>query len=147
VYQYQGRNTIIDLARTKHRGYGKPTALAERGVFQRTIGESDLRLRAARALAIEVCEKAWETVCAGRKPDTQLQIEMRTATTLVTEVALDIAAHAFKYGAGTAIHLNNILQRCLRDLQVGSTHLMASDSTYELYGQCLLGMPAVDPMG
>src|SRR5271167_1201470 len=58
---------IIQLARTKHRGYAKPTSLAERGVFQRSIGESDLRLRAARALAIEVFEKAWDTVCAGRR--------------------------------------------------------------------------------
>jgi len=39
------------------------------------------------------------------------------------------------------------LQRCLRDLQVGAAHLMVSDSTYELHGQCLLGLPGVNPMG
>jgi alkylation response protein AidB-like acyl-CoA dehydrogenase len=138
---------IIQLARTKHRGYAKPTSLAERGVFQRSIGESDLRLRAARALAIEVFEKAWDTVCAGRRPDAQLQVEMRTVTTLVTDVALDVTTQAFSYGAGTAVRLDNILQRCLRDLQVGATHLMVSDSNYELYGKCLLGLPEIDPMG
>jgi alkylation response protein AidB-like acyl-CoA dehydrogenase len=106
-----------------------------------------LRLRAARALAIEVFEKAWETVCAGRRPDAQLQVEMRTVTTLVTDVALDVTTQAFRYGAGTAVRLDNILQRCLRDLQVGATHLMVSDSNYELYGKCLLGLPEIDPMG
>jgi indole-3-acetate monooxygenase len=140
-------DAIIDLAKTKRRGYGKQTSLAEREVFQRTIGESDLRLRAVRALAINVFEKAWTTVCAGQKPTPQLQVEMRTVTTLVTDVALDVTTQAFRYGAGTAIHLNNILQRCLRDLQVEAAHLFVSDSTYELHGQCLLGIPEVDPMG
>lgn len=138
---------IVNLARTKRRGYGKQTALAERGVFQRMVAESDLRLRAVRALAIEVFEKAWETVCAGEIPDVQLQAEMRSVTALVTDVALDITTQAFRYGGGTAIHLHNILQRCLRDLQTGATHLMVSDSSYEMYGQCLLGVQEVDPMG
>ncbi|HLW71469.1 MAG TPA: acyl-CoA dehydrogenase family protein [Candidatus Binataceae bacterium] len=140
-------DTIIDLAKTKRRGYGKQTPLAEREVFQRTIGECDLRLKAVRGLAFEVFERAWATVCAGQRPTPQLQVEMRTITTLVTDVALDVTTKAFRYGAGSAIHLNNILQRCLRDLQVEAAHLFVSDSTYELYGQCLLGIREVDPMG
>jgi alkylation response protein AidB-like acyl-CoA dehydrogenase len=68
-------------------------------------------------------------------------------TTLVTDVALDVTTQAFRYGAGTAVHLDNILQRCLRDLQVGATHLMVSESNYELYGKSLLGLPEIDPMG
>jgi alkylation response protein AidB-like acyl-CoA dehydrogenase len=137
---------LIDLARTKHRGYGKPAALADRAVVQRAIGQSDLRLRAARALALEVFEKAWETVCAGRRPEPQLQVEMTSATTLITDVALDITTHAFRYGAGTAVRLNSVLQRLLRDMQAGATHLMVSDVNYEKHGQCLLGLPGVDPM-
>lgn len=140
-------DAIIDLAHTKHRGYGKQTSLAERAVFQRVLGESDLRLRAARGLIMETFEKAWQTVCAGRRPEPALQVEMSSATTWVTEVALDVATQAFRYGGGTAIHLSNILQRCLRDLQVGASHLMVSDLSYERHGQCLLGLPGVDPMG
>ena len=97
-------------------------------MFQRTLGESDLRLRAARGLIIELLEKAWETVCAGRRPGPQLQVELRSATTLLSDVALEVATQAFRYGGGTAVTLNNILQRCLRDLQVGASHLMVSDS-------------------
>ena len=138
-------DAIIDLAKTKRRGYGKQATLAEREVFQRAIGEGDLRLRAARALAIEIFEKAWETVCAGRRPEPELQVEMRSATTLVTDVALDITTVAFRYGAGSAIHLSSPLQRCLRDLQAEAAHLMVSDSAYVMHGQCLLGL-AVNPM-
>ena len=140
-------DAIVDLARTKHRGYGKQIPLSERAVFQRMIGESDLRLRAARGLIVETFEKAWETVCAGKRPEPQLQVEMRSVTTLGAEVALEVATQAFRYGGGSAIHLNNILQKCLRDMQVGASHLMVSDVAYELHGQCLLGVPDVDPMG
>jgi len=139
-------DSIIDLAKTKRRGYGKQTVLADRAVFQRAIGEGDLRLRAARAFAIEILGKAWDVVCAGRRPDPELQIELRSMATLVTDVALDIVTVAFRYGGGTAIHLNNVLQRCLRDMQAESTHLLVSDVTYELHGQCLLGIKELDPM-
>jgi alkylation response protein AidB-like acyl-CoA dehydrogenase len=139
-------DAITDLAKTKRRGYGKQTALAEREVFQRAIGEGDLRLRAARALAIEIFEKAWQTVCAGCKPELALQVEMRSVTALVTDVALDITTLAFRYGAGSSIHLSSILQRCLRDLQVEAAHLMVSDSAYEMHGKCLLGLGDVDAM-
>ena len=143
---HRALDAIIEMANTKRRGYGKQVALAERQVFQRAIGEGELRLRAARALAIWVFEKAWQTVSAGRKPDTALQVEMRSVTTYVMDVALDIVTLAFRYGAGSAVHLSNILQRCLRDLQAGSAHLMVSDVAYEMHGQCLLGLPSVDPM-
>jgi hypothetical protein len=72
---------------------------------------------------------------------------MRSATTLVTDVALEVTTQAFRYGGGSAIHLNNILQQCLWDLQVGAAHFMVSDVTYEQHGQCLLGVPGVNPMG
>ena len=77
----------------------------------------------------------------------RLQVEIRSATTLLSDVALEVATQAFRYGGGSAVHLDNILQRCLRDLQVGASHLMVNDSAYELHGQCLLGLPGVDPMG
>jgi alkylation response protein AidB-like acyl-CoA dehydrogenase len=138
---------IVELAKTKRRGYGKQTPLFERAVFQRMVGESDLRLRAVRTLAIEIFEKVWQTVSAGQRPTPEMQVEMSSAATLVNDVALDITAQAFRFGAGSAIRLNNILQRCLRDMQVGAAHLMVNDTNYEKHGQCLLGIPNVDPMG
>ena len=111
------------------------------------IGESDLRLRAARSFLFELLERAWTTVCAGKSIEPYQQVELRSATAMLTEVGVEVTTQAFRYGGGTAIHLNHILQRCFRDMQVGASHLMISDSTYELYGQCLLGSPDVNPMG
>lgn len=139
-------NSIIDLAQSKRRGYGKKIALADRAVFQRAIAESDLRLRAARALMVELLEKAWSTVCAGRTPEPVLQAEMRGAAALVVDVALEVTASAFRYGGGTAVFQPHILQRCLRDLYTAATHQIISDYSYEIYGQFLLGLPGADPM-
>jgi alkylation response protein AidB-like acyl-CoA dehydrogenase len=137
---------ILALARSKARGYGRQVALAARGVFQRALGESELRLRAARALMVEVLEKAWAIVCAGRAPEPRMLAELRAAGALATDLALEVTTAAFRYGAGSAVRLNHILQRCLRDLQTASTHLIVSDASYENYGQFMLGLPGADPM-
>ena len=106
-----------------------------------------MRLRAARSLTLEVFERAWQTVCAGRAPEPALQAEMRSAAAFVTDVALDATAMAFRYGGGSIVRLDNMLQRCLRDMYAGAGHLMVSDVAYEHYGQALLGLPDVNAMG
>ena len=83
-------DAVMDLARTKGHGYGKHVPLVTRAVFQRAVGEGGLRLRAARALIIEVMEKAWAAVCAGRQLEPRLQAELRGATTWVNDVALEV---------------------------------------------------------
>jgi alkylation response protein AidB-like acyl-CoA dehydrogenase len=140
-------DAIIELAESKKRGYSKRTSLADRQVFQRAIGEGDLRLRAARHLAFDVFERAWETVCAGQIPDLALQLEMSGAATLAVDTALAVSLDAFRYGGGTAVYLHHTLQRCLRDLQVSAAHQLVNDVAYEKHGRYLLGARDIDPMG
>jgi indole-3-acetate monooxygenase len=137
---------VIALARSKSRGYSKRTMLAHRGVFQRAVGEGALQLRAARALLIEAYERAWTVVCNERQLDPQTQAELRAASALVSDVAVKVATDAFAYGAGSAMRLESVLQRCFRDLHAADTHFLASDSSYEVYAQFLLGLPGADPM-
>ncbi|HVA68743.1 MAG TPA: acyl-CoA dehydrogenase family protein [Candidatus Binataceae bacterium] len=137
---------VMELARSKSRGYRKPISIAGRAAFQRMAGESDLKLRAARALANEVAEKSWRTVCEGRVCDPRMQAEMRAAGVMVMEAALEVATGAFRFGAGSAVRLENVLQRCFRDLQTASAHYMVSDTAFETYGQYMLGVPAADPL-
>ena len=62
-------DAVTELAKQKKRGYrGNEVLVADRGSFQRFLGESDLRLRAAKALCIETLEEAWELVCRGITP-------------------------------------------------------------------------------
>jgi alkylation response protein AidB-like acyl-CoA dehydrogenase len=129
-------DAIIAQAQSKERGLRKQSPIASRPVFQRAVGVCDLRLRAARALVLEIHEEAWATVCEGRIPSAQLQAAMRS-----------VATCAFRYGGGTALYHTNILQRCLRDINAAAQHAMVSDTAYENHGQFALGLPEATPMG
>jgi alkylation response protein AidB-like acyl-CoA dehydrogenase len=99
-------STIIEVAKTKQRGYGRQTSLVDRAAFQLAIGEADLRLLAARALAFRTLEKAWDAVCRDQNLSAQLQVELRAMTTFVVDVARQVASIACRYGGGTAIQLD-----------------------------------------
>ena len=62
---------INGTVKWKTRGRG-PAALtlADRPAYQRFAGESELKLRAVRAVTVEVHEKAWQVACTGVTPDT-----------------------------------------------------------------------------
>ena len=137
-------DAVTALAAGKSRGL-KPAPLVGRATFQRFVGEADLRLRAARALAVELNEAAWTTVDLGGRLTARQHAELRSAAVLATEVALDVTTRAFRFAGGSALYDTSILQRCLRDLNAGAQHFMVSDSAYEGLGQLVLGLPG-EPM-
>ena len=140
-------DAVMALARSKRRSFApSPASLEARPVFQRAIGLGDLRLRAARALVLNIYAEAWETVCAGQTPPPRLQAEMRSATVFATEVAVEVTTEAFRYAGGAAVYGPQRLQRYLRDINVAAQHLMVSDIAYETHGQFALGIPGADPL-
>jgi alkylation response protein AidB-like acyl-CoA dehydrogenase len=130
---------IIDSARTKRRGPTQ-TAVADRQVFQRAVGEADLRLKAARAMCVDVFERAWQCVSEGSRPDAGLGTEMRAAAVFATDAGVDVTTMAFRSAGGAALHLENQLQRYWRDVNAAAQHQAASDVSYEAHGQQLLGL-------
>lgn len=138
-------DALIALAPGKMRGM-PPSRLIERGAFQRDLGELDLRLRAARALALEINREAWATVTAGRVPDGRLQSELRGAAVFATDVAVEVATWAYRQAGGSAVYKPNVLERAVRDLYTATQHFMVSSSAYEAHGQDLLGMTNRDPL-
>ena len=141
-------DAVTELAKQKKRGYrGNEVLVADRGSFQRFLGESDLRLRAAKALCMETIEEAWESVCQGITPPPPLQIRLRASGTYSTTEASDIVSQAFRFGGGTAMYNTHILQKCLRDINASAQHQMVSDHAYENHGQFILGFPGANPMG
>ena len=134
-------NAIIEVGASKTRGYTSVNPLARRAAFQRMLSESDLRLRAARALNVEILEEAWQVVCCGQTPSNPLQAEMRSVCAYSTDVAADVVAQAFRFAGGAALFESSVLQRCLRDINAGAQHQMVSDTAYENHGQFLLNLP------
>jgi len=138
---------LLEQARTKRRGHGVAASMvAERPVVQKWVAEADLRLRAARGLIVDLLEEAWRSACEGRVPDPFLQAKLRAASTYVSDVGVEVATQAFRYGGGGALHETNLLQRYWRDVTAAGQHLAVSDAGYEGYGRLLLGLPPLDPM-
>ncbi len=134
-------DAFAEVAGYKTRGYNTTNPLARRQVLQRALGECDMRLRAARALNVEILGDAWDAVCAGHPPEPPLQAQMRAVATHTTDVAADVATQAFRYSGGSALFNTHILQQCLRDINAAAQHQMVSDTAYENHGQFLLGLP------
>ena len=139
-------DAVTEVARSKLRGYVSANLLARRPAFQRALSECDLRLRAARALNVEILEEAWRAVCNGQPPEPPLQAQMRSVATYTTEVAADVVSQAFRYGGGEALFTSSVLQQCLRDINAAAQHQMVSDAAYENHGQFLLGLPDAKAM-
>ena len=134
-------DAVLEVGQDKTRGYVSVNPMAQRSAFQRMLSQSDLKLRAARALNVELLEHAWRVVCDGRVPDPPLQAELRSCATYSTDVAVDVVTQAFRFAGGAALFESSILQRCLRDINAGAQHQMVSDAAYENHGQFMLGLP------
>jgi alkylation response protein AidB-like acyl-CoA dehydrogenase len=141
-------NLLTERAIDKKRGYGPDAGtLADRQVVQRFIGHSDLKLRAARGLAVELNRRAMELARNGEGMTAQQAIELRGIACYCTEVAIEIVGQAFRYSGANSIFAKNSMQRFLRDLNAAGQHLMVSEISYELLGKTHLGFPDVPPMG
>jgi indole-3-acetate monooxygenase len=138
-------DAVVALASTKGRGI-TPTLLGERPTFQRFVGGAEARLRAARALAVEANEAAWQTVAAGGRLTPRQHAELRAVAVHATEAALDVVTGSFRYAGGAALYDTSVLQACLRDLNAAAQHFMVSDSAYEALGQFVLGQSSAEPM-
>jgi alkylation response protein AidB-like acyl-CoA dehydrogenase len=143
------RRALDELAQmaTTQQGQYRPLALTQRHVFQRLIGESDLKLRSARSLAFNLYEETWRKICGDEPISLAAQAELRSLVTYITGIALDIVTLAFRYGGAGALFQPNIFERMLRDMNAAAQHIMASESAYENHGMFLLGLPDADPMG
>ncbi len=139
---------LVTLVQSKKRGYGPGgNPIADRGSVQRLIGHAEMRLRAARALAVEANEYAWDVVCTGQSLSAEEQCVVRSAATYATEVSAEVVTDAFRNAGAGAIYTSHFMQRCLRDINVAAQHYMVADTAYEQLGRARLGYTDINPMG
>ena len=141
----QALTIVTESAQAKKRGYGAGTSIADREIFQRTVAEGELRLRANKLLMTDVLERLFDASVGGEAP-IALQAEARAASVLCTDDALTITSALFRYAGGSAVMLDDPLQRILRDLYTAQSHLMVSDAAYEALGKLRLGLTDKAPI-
>lgn len=130
---------VIKLAQTT-RGQFRSSGLGDRQVFQRFVGESDLKLRSARALMHDTYEEIWAKLNAGM-PATEADIAAcRSSALYATDVAIHVVTQCFHFGGNTALHGPHVIERNWRDVNTAGLHQMVSDTSYENHGRSKLGM-------
>ena len=143
----QALRSFTLTASNKKRGYGPDAkGLGARHTIQRFIGQSDMALRAARQLAVELNQKAMDVIETGQEISTELAIEIRAVATYCTEIGESIVGDALRHSGAGSIYEKHDMQRYLRDINVAAQHLMVSDISYELLGRYRLGDVNISPM-
>jgi indole-3-acetate monooxygenase len=122
------------------------TRMSARQSVQRALGATEIKLRAARDVALDVNAEVWQAARNGQPVSLRQQCELRAVATYCTEVALEVVTEVFRFSGGGAIYEKNILQQCLRDINAAAQHLIVSEISYENLGQTLLGETDVIPM-
>lgn len=130
---------LIKLASTT-RGQFRSSGLGDRQVVQRFIGESDLKLRAARALMHETYQEVWTRMHAGIMPSEADIAACRSSALFATDTAIHVVTQVYHFGGNTALHQPHVIERNWRDVNSAGLHQMVSDTSYENHGRAKLGM-------
>jgi len=135
---------LIKIATTT-RGTFRSSKLDERQVVHRFIGQTDLKLRAARALLHQRYGELYEIASAGKIPDGAAIADVRAAALYATDLAVETVTAAFHFAGNTGLHHPHVLNRLVRDLNTAGLHQVMSDTAYENHGKFRLGL-AADPL-
>ncbi len=129
----------IALAATGKLRLYSTAALDQRPAFRRDLGRADTRLRAARALVLEVLDDIWIAGAGGHQVHDALIRRARAAATHAADTAVEVASMAFRHGGGTALYRDHPLNKCFRDAHAATQHVHVTDEMYEPVAADLLG--------
>jgi alkylation response protein AidB-like acyl-CoA dehydrogenase len=137
-----GKRALEEIAEhaTWRQRLGSSSALADRPAFQQGFGRATARLRAARALVLQTLQALHDEVAGGDGVSLRARADAAAATTNAYESAAEAATFAFRAGGGAVLFRSGRLQRCFRDIQAGSQHIVVSDESYERAAQVWLGI-------
>ena len=113
--------------------------LDERPAFQRDLGQADTKLRAARALVLEVLDEFWTTATEGQPIEEELVQRARAAATHAADIAVEVASMAYRRGGGSVLYQDHPLNQCFRDAHAATQHVHVTDEMFELVGATMLG--------
>lgn len=126
---------------TAKRTTGGARSQAQRATVQADFAKAQARLLAAQALLEKAVDAAWDQAEGHDAITTECRADLRLACAHVAHVAADTAKSAYTLGGGSAVYLNNSLQRRFRDAHVATQHLVVAPATFELAGRVLLDEP------
>jgi alkylation response protein AidB-like acyl-CoA dehydrogenase len=138
-------DSFRDLATSKKPAASRRT-LAERAHTQMTFAEAFAAHAGARAFYYAAIADAWSDAESGNAISLDRRATLRLAATHATRTCAKICSDLHDLAGGSAVYLNNPLQRRFRDSHVMTQHMMVAPPTLEVAGRALLGLPTEDSM-
>lgn len=133
-------DAIVVLARDK-QPRGLKGKLAENGVFQSQVAQSEARLASARLYLMTALDQIWrESLRAGQVTVDQ-RVRLRLGASYAIQqstAAVDFAYHA---AGGTAVFVGGAFERRFRDMHAVTQQMQGRLDHFETVGQSLLGLP------
>ena len=116
--------------------------LREQQIFQRGFGFHTEAVKAARLLANHAYTSAVESVARGDDPKTRDDRfrETKSAASYVTDVAKAAVTFAWESSGSVGMRNPSRLQRCFRDIYVGSGHQVFDARNYNELAKTFLGL-------
>jgi len=117
-----------------------PGPIAEDGDVQIALTRAEGRLRSARAFVFEALGELWETACAGDVPGVRQRGQFLLATQQAMRASLSAVNIAFGYAGAGALHADQPMQRCFRDLHAAAQHIYFSAAASKRYAKLRFGI-------
>lgn len=120
--------------------------IASDGDVQIRLAQAEATLRASRTFLLDLTDKIFEVAVGGREVPLQLRSEYTLASQLTVSSSVSAVNLAFEIaGASSAAAAGDAIQRCWRDVNVASQHILFGRNKWRVAGAALLGVP-IDPL-
>lgn len=124
--------------------------LAARATVQAAVAQAEANLQAARAYLLASIDAAWQAAWQPANPAEQTTAalplahrrDIRLAASHAVHTSAAVVVRLYTLAGGGAVFASAPLQRCLRNVQVATQHMMVNDASFELTGRLLLGVPS-----
>ena len=116
------------------------TEMREQQVTQRAFSENTLALRSVSLLVHDTIGSIVQRLDAGDPMTKAMQDELVSAVTYATNVGMDVVRWAYMSSGSAGLRNPSVLQRCFRDMCVGTQHIYVDPRCYDEMGKGLLGI-------
>ena len=113
--------------------------LREEQVIQRAFSANVLALRSVNLLVHDTIGRMVEVLDAGDPMTKAMQDELVSTVTYETNICMEVVRWAYMTSGSAGLRNPSILQRCFRDMCVGSQHIYVDPRCQDEMGRGLLG--------
>jgi alkylation response protein AidB-like acyl-CoA dehydrogenase len=135
-----------ELAAAKTPAGLDATPLRERAVFQLHLSEAEALVRSARSWLYESVARQWAMAQANQPVPLDDRVDLALAAANASKSSRLAVEQMYLACGGTANYRTSPLQRCLRDIQAVSQHLITNPTSWQLNGAMLAGLPPANPL-